>query len=280
MPNLSQNSGFEPGILDSIVAVRRDRVEQAKLDRPLAEVKASLVDAAPVTPFHEALLSKPGVSVIAEMKRSSPSAGSLDPDLDPALRGAMYCEAGAAAISVLTEPDLFGGSNNDLREVKAVASPQGVAVLQKDFVFDEYQVYEARSAGADAILLIIASLGIRRYSSLLTLAHELGMSALVEVFDEQELEIALSANPKIVGVNNRNLKTLETSLNVFEQIAPTIPAETLKVAESGMKTAEDVARMGRAGAKSVLVGESLMKAGDDASELVKAMSRITVAGTA
>lgn len=275
----TNKNSSEPGILDRIVVARRARIEQAKNERPLVEVKASIADAAPVTPFYEALAAKPGISVIAEMKRSSPSAGSLDADLDPVLRAGMYCKAGAAAISVLTEQDFFGGSNADLRKVKEVARPQGVAVLQKDFVVDEYQVYEAREAGADAILLIIACLEASPYSSLLELAHELGMSALVEVFDEPELEIALAANPQIVGVNNRNLKTLETSLDVFERLVPKIPPGALKVAESGMKNADDVVRMGRAGAKAVLVGESLMRAGNDAAGLVKAMSTATVAGT-
>lgn len=278
MPDSSTNKKGGPGILDRIVSVRRERVEQTRRDRSLADVKAALADAAPVTPFYGALMSKPGISVIAEMKRSSPSAGSLDADLNPVLRAGMYCKAGAAAISVLTEPDFFGGSNSDLRKVKGVAGQQGVAVLQKDFVYDEYQVYEARATGADAILLIIAILDAGTYSSLLGLTHELGMSALVEVFDEPELEVALAANPQIVGVNNRNLKTLETSIGVFERIAPKIPADVLKVAESGMKNADDVTRMGRAGAKAVLVGESLMRAGDDAAGLVKTMSKVSVAG--
>lgn len=275
----SRTDNAEAGILDRIVVARRERIEQAKSERSLSDVKASLVDAAPVTPFDDALAAKPGISVIAEMKRTSPSAGSLDPNLDPILRAGMYCEAGAAAISVLTEEDFFGGSNADLRKVKGVASPKGVAVLQKDFVIDEYQVYEARAAGADAILLIIAILNPSTYSSLLDLTHDLGMSALVEVFDEPELEVALAANPRIVGVNNRNLKTLETSLDVFEQIAPKMPSDALKVAESGMKNADDVVRMGLAGAKAVLVGESLMRAGDDAAGIVNAMSRVKVDGT-
>ncbi|MDA0231876.1 MAG: indole-3-glycerol phosphate synthase TrpC [Chloroflexi bacterium] len=266
----------ETGILDRIVAARLERIAQTKQDRPLSEVRAALADAAPVTPFREALESRPGISVIAEMKRSSPSAGALDSELDPVMRAGMYCSAGAAAISVLTEPDFFGGSNTDLRKVKRVAGQHGVAVLQKDFVIDEYQVYEARAYGADAILLIIAILTPEMYGSLLSLAAGLGMDALVEVFDEQELEIALAERPGIVGVNNRNLKTLETSLSVFERIAPSIPAGSLKVAESGMKNAADVARMGQAGAKAVLVGESLMRAGDDAAGLVKAMSRVSV----
>lgn len=278
MPQKRPCDRSETGILNRIVAARVERIEQAKRDRPLVEVRAAIAGAVPVTPFRDALKSRPGIAVIAEMKRSSPSAGPLDGDLDPVMRAEMYCAAGAAAISVLTEPDFFGGSNADLRKVKAVASPQGVAVLQKDFVIDEYQVYEARESGADAILLIIAILDPARYAALLALAGELGMAALVEVFDEQELEVALAEKPEILGVNNRNLNTLETSLSVFERIAPSIPDGSLKVAESGMKTAADVARMGGAGAKAVLVGESLMRAGSDAAELVKSMSEISVSG--
>lgn len=276
MPQQTPESHSEKGILDRIVVARLERIAQAKRDRPLADVRAALADAAPITSFRDALASRSGISVIAEMKRSSPSAGALDTGLDPARRAGMYCTAGAAAISVLTEPDFFGGSNADLRQVKEVASRNAVAVLQKDFIVDDYQVYEARASGADAILLIIAILEPDRYAALLSLAGELGMDALVEVFDEQELEVALAEKPGIVGVNNRNLKTLETSLTVFERIAPSIPGNSLKVAESGMKSAADVARMGHAGAKAVLVGESLMRAGDDAAELVKAMSQINV----
>lgn len=277
MTNSDSEQRREDGILDRVVVARKERIEQAKRERSLAEVKAAVADAVPVSSFHNALASRPGISVIAEMKRSSPSAGQLDSALDPVMRAEMYCSAGAAAISVLTERDFFGGSNDDLRKVKSVATRRDVAVLQKDFVIDEYQVYEARAAGADAILLIIAILEPGRYSSLLELATDLGMSALVEVFDEQELEIALRETPNIVGVNNRNLKTLQTSLGVFERMAPSIPVNALKVAESGMKNAADVERMGKAGAKAVLVGESLMRAGDDASKLVKAMSAINVA---
>jgi indole-3-glycerol phosphate synthase len=268
----------QPGILDRIVTARVKRIEAAKRERSLADVRAAITDAPSVTPFRGALAAKPGIAVISEMKRSSPSAGELDADLDPVQRGEMYCSAGAAAISVLTEFDFFGGSNDDLHKVKQLAAPRGVAVLQKDFVVDDYQVYEARAAGADAILLIIAILTPAKYASLLSLAGELDMDALVEVFDEPELEIAAKENPSLLGVNNRNLKTLETSLSVFERMAPMMPSNTLKVAESGMKNADDVSRMGRAGAKAVLVGESLMRAGSDAAKLVKAMSQVPVGG--
>ena len=146
-------------------------------------------------------------------------------------------------------------------------------VLLKDFVFDEYQVWEARAAGADAVLLIVSILDAPLYRDLFGLCQSAGMDVLVEVFDESELEVALSANPGIVGVNNRNLRTLETSLDVFERVAPGIGNDRIRIAESGMKNAADVRRMGRAGADAVLVGESLMRAGGDAASLVRTMSQ-------
>jgi indole-3-glycerol phosphate synthase len=270
------SKGAEQGILDRIVEARLVRIEEAKRLVSLADVKAKLGDAPAVTSFRGALEAKPGIAVIAEMKRSSPSAGQLDATLDPAMRASVYCKAGAAAISVLTEQDFFNGAIADMEKARRVAGPASVAILRKDFVVDEYQVYEARVAGADAVLLIIAILEPAKYRDLLQLIEGLGMDALVEVFDQGELDIALKESPDIVGVNNRNLKTLETSLTVFERLAPAIPATSLKVAESGMRNASDVARMGRAGAKAALVGESLMRAGEDAGALVKAMSKAQV----
>ena len=207
----------------------------------------------------------------------APSAGELDPDMDPALRAEEYCSAGAAAISVLTEFDHFRGTIEDLAAAKTVAARSSVPVLLKDFVFDEYQVWEARAAGADAVLLIVSILDEPLYRDLYELCQSLAMDALVEVFDEPELELALKVDPGIVGVNNRNLRTLETSLDVFERVAPGIGHDRLRIAESGMKNAADVRRMGRAGADAVLVGESLMRAGGDAASLVRTMSRVGVA---
>ena len=185
-----------------------------------------------------------------------------------------YCSAGAAAISVLTEYDYFRGAIEDLAAAKAVAAPNSVPVLLKDFVFDEYQVWEARAAGADAVLLIVSILDASLYRDLYDQCQSLGMDALVEVFDERELDLALAVDPGIVGVNNRNLRTLETSLEVFERVAPGIGDDRTKVAESGMRNAADVRRMGRAGADAVLVGESLMRAGGEAASLVRTMSRV------
>ena len=265
------------GILDRIVKSKRLRVEQARRETPMARLRELAEDAPPPNSLAAAIRRGPGIAVISEMKRRAPSAGELDPDMDPALRAEEYCSAGAAAISVLTEFDHFRGTIEDLASAKAVAAPNSVPVLLKDFVFDEYQVWEARAAGADAVLLIVSILDEPLYRDLYELCQSLGMDALVEVFDEPELELALKVDPGIVGVNNRNLRTLETSLDVFERVAPGIGHDRLRIAESGMKNAADVRRMGRAGADAVLVGESLMRAGGDAASLVRTMSRVGVA---
>lgn len=261
-------------VLDRIVSAKRARLAEAKRAVPYTLIREMAEAAWPAQPFERALRSKPGVAVIAEMKRASASAGDLAQSMSPAEQARMYCRAGAAALSVLTELDFFSGTIADLGEAGKVAAPQEVPVLQKDFVFDEYQVYEARASGADAVLLIIALLAPDRYRALLELTHGLGMAALVEVFDERELDRALAEKPQIVGVNNRNLQTLETSLSVFESVGPRIPADILAVAESGLKSLDDVRRMAAAGAKAVLVGEWLMRSGDRSGDLIKAMSRI------
>ena len=265
------------GILDRIVEAKRLRVEQARRDVSLAKLREVSEDAPPPVSLADAIRRAPGVAVISEMKRWAPSAGELDPEMDAAQRASEYCTAGAAAISVLTEFDHFCGTIEDLASAKTVASKSSVPVLLKDFVFDEYQVWEARAAGADAVLLIVSILDASLYRDLYEQCQSLGMDALVEVFDERELDLALAVDPGIVGVNNRNLRTLETSLEVFERVAPGIGDDRTRVAESGMRNADDVRRMGRAGADAVLVGESLMRAGGDAASLVRTMSRVGIA---
>jgi indole-3-glycerol phosphate synthase len=220
-----------------------------------------------------AALSGPGVAVITEMKRSSASAGSLAPELDPSAMAKTFVDGGASAISVLTEASHFSGTLDDLRQVKAVAGPSGVPVMEKDFVFSDYQVYEAAANGADAVLLIIAILEPQQYSELLALSLGLGLGVLVEVFSADELDIALVEDPQIVGINNRNLKTLTTDIAAFESLAPRVPKDKVLVAESGMKGVEDVRRMEAAGANAVLIGESLMRAGGSVSELVTSLAR-------
>lgn len=267
-------------ILDRIVAAKRKRIAADKsvvsLAKMLGAAEEANSDTGPLD-FALAIGSAASISVITEMKRSSPSAGVMDLSLDPAQRAQTYCKAGAAAISVLTEQDFFQGSIADLEGTTNVAHSHGVAVLEKDFVIDEYQIHQARAAGADTVLLIIAILDPVQYSDLYDVATGIGMEPLVEVFDAAELDVALtSAEPRIVGVNNRNLKTLTTSLDVFPELAKRIPDDVVKVAESGMRSADDVKRMADAGAKAVLVGESLMTADGDPSELISQMATISV----
>ena len=280
--------------LDRIVAAKRKRIAADRNATPLGTMIRAAEEASPPLRFDHALCSSMAsrlrgndggtcgdvggaVSVIAEMKRSSPSAGVMDLSLDPAQRARTYCRSGAAAISVLTEQDFFQGSISDLEQASDVAHSHGVAVLEKDFVVDEYQIYQARAAGADTVLLIIAILDPVQYADLYDVATGISMEPLVEVFDAAELDVALtSAEPRIVGVNNRNLKTLTTSLDVFPALAKWIPDDVIKVAESGMRSADDVKRMADAGAKAVLVGESLMTADGDPSELISQMATISV----
>lgn len=276
----TDNHNASSSILDRIVAAKRKRIAVDKIAvGPRAMVRAAEAANEECLPlgFGDVIGSDSSVSVIAEMKRSSPSAGVMDTTLDPAQRAETYCRAGAAAISVLTEEDFFRGTISDLESAVEVAHRHDVAVLEKDFVVDDYQIFQARAAGADTVLLIIAILDPVQYGDLYAVARGLGMEPLVEVFDEAELEIALTeTNPRIVGVNNRNLKTLTTSLDVFPRLAKRIPDDVIKVAESGMRSADDVKRMADAGAQAVLVGESLMTADGDPSELISEMAGICV----
>lgn len=265
-----------PGILGEIVEKRLVTIEQAKKLHSFEDVRSIAEKSGLPLSLQRSIGARNGISLIAEMKRSSPSAGSLDPDLDPGQRAGLYCDAGAAAVSVLTEHDYFSGSIEDLAAAAMVARSMRIPVLRKDFIIDEYQIHEARSAGADCILLIIAILDPSQYADLFTLSTSMGMDVLVEVFDEPELDIAMEVDPRIVGVNNRNLKTLKTSLSVFEQLAKKIPGDRIRVAESGMRNSTDVERMAHAGAKAVLVGESLMRAGGDVSKLAREMAEIEV----
>ena len=267
-----------PSFLERIVAAKRAGIERARTAAPLPDVRRQAEAAPPARSLSAALAAAPGIALIAEMKRASPSAGLLNPGLDPAATARTYAENGAAAISVLTEREHFKGSLEDLRAASGAAAPFGVPVLEKDFVLDEYQVWEARANGADAILLISAILEPARYRDLLQLTHDLGMEALVESFTRDELEVTLEQQPRIIGINNRNLDTLETSLETFELLAAAAAGrmhrDGLLVAESGMKTPADVRRMGRAGAAAVLVGESLMRAGVGVAGNVRAMASV------
>lgn len=196
------------------------------------------------------------VSVIAEVKRSSPSKGSLAEITDPAALATEYEAGGASVISVLTEERRFGGSLSDLDAVRAKVD---IPILRKDFIVTPYQVWEARAHGADVVLLIVAALEQMALESLIERVHSLGMCALVEVHDAQEVTRAADAGAKVIGVNARNLKTLEVDRNTFARVAPTIPDGIVKVAESGIRDPHDVVEYARMGADAVLVGEALVK---------------------
>jgi len=209
----------------------------------------------------ENILSQKNV-LISEMKRQSPSGGNLDQKLNPKEQAKMYIEAGTDAISVLTEEDYFKGNNNDLNEVLQISKNKNIPVLQKDFIIDEYQIYQAKNLGADCILLITRILSLKKFIKFYTIATSIGLSVIVEIFDEKELDFALKADIKILGINNRNLDTLQTDLSNFEKISSLAPKNIYKIAESGIKNSLDAKRMIQAGANGLLVGESIMKSND------------------
>jgi indole-3-glycerol phosphate synthase len=202
--------------------------------------------------------------VIAEVKRGSPSAGTFDAGLDAAAQAALYAGAGAAAVSVLTDGPYFQGSLDDLAAVRrAVAVP----LLRKDFIIDPYQLYEARAAGADLVLLIVAALERSALGTLLALTHELGMEALVEVNTEEEAHMAVAAGARLAGINNRNLRSFEVDMATTGRLRPLFPPETIVAGLSGIRTVEDARRLRAAGADAVLVGEALVRATDPAALL-------------
>lgn len=243
-------------ILDEIMRHHRQQLPKVMREVPLENLRALAQIVTPPVDF-SAALTRPGVSLIAECKKASPSRGLIAPDYDPVKLAKDYVKAGASAISVLTDARHFQGSLEDLRNVKEVLSR--VPVLRKDFIFHPYQVHEARAAGADAILLITAVLGDADLRSLLKLARELGMDALIEVHAEAELERALAAEPRVVGINNRNLQTFEVDFDNTARLREMIPDGVAVVAESGVKTPEDVRRLVAIGVDAVLVGETLVR---------------------
>ena len=259
-------------ILEQIVAKRIKSVDIARSKISLKNLSKKCQHLPETISLYKKIRNSSQTALIAEMKRSSPSAGVLDSQLDPSERTEIYCKAGASAISVLTEQDYFKGSINDLKIASKIAHTYNIPVLRKDFIIDEYQIYEARASGADAILLIIGILDEESYQFFYNLSHDLQMDVLVEVFDDSELEKALKLSPKLIGVNNRNLKTLETNLSVFENLSKKIPSSILKVAESGMKSIEDIKKMSDIGADAVLVGEALMKS-DSTFEMISKITK-------
>ncbi|MGH7482138.1 MAG: indole-3-glycerol phosphate synthase TrpC [Longimicrobiales bacterium] len=242
------------------------RAEVATLRRRRRELRALAEDAhARTRGFAGVLRRASDVAVIAEFKRRSPSAGSIREDAEPSVVAAAYEAAGAAALSVLTDARFFGGSLADLERARAATT---LPVLRKDFVLDEVQLWEAGAAGADAALLIVRALDDGALRDLLLCATAVGLDALVEAHDERELERALRAGATVVGANNRDLETFETDLAVSSRLAAEAPPEVVLVAESGIRSADDVSRLGEAGVDAVLVGEAVMASGGKLPGLV------------
>jgi indole-3-glycerol phosphate synthase len=248
-------------ILDEIMTFHRENLPKIMREIPLADLRA-LASVAPPTLDFYAVLKRPGVSLIAECKKASPSKGLIVPHYDAVEIAKAYAKAGASAISVLTDGRHFQGSLADLRDVKEAVGKKKVPVLRKDFIFHPYQVYEARAAGADALLLIASVLSDADLAELLQLTHNLGMNTLIEVHTEEELARVLPLKPRIVGVNNRNLQTFEVDFDNTARLRQQIPPEVVAVGESGLKNASDVRRMAQIGVDAILVGETLVKSKD------------------
>jgi indole-3-glycerol phosphate synthase len=259
-------------VLAEIVAGARDDLAAREAARPLAEIKASAATLPEPLDAYRALREHPGVAVIAEVKRASPSRGTLAAIDDPAGLARCYAAGGATAVSVLTEGRRFGGSLDDLRSVRAAVD---VPVLRKDFIVASYQLWEAREAGADLVLLIVSALEQPALVSLIERAESLGLTPLVEVHDVPEVERAVDAGARVIGVNARNLRTLEVDPDTFARVSPAIPSGVLRVAESGIRNASDVVAYAHQGAHAVLVGEALVVGADPQT----AVAEMVAAGT-
>ncbi len=258
-------------ILERILQRKEQEVATARGAVPLAELQARISALAPTRPFFDRLCecARRSTAIIAEVKKGSPSKGIIRADFDPVAIAQSYQSAGAACLSVLTDRDFFYG---DLTYLGLIRQVVALPLLRKDFVIAPYQIYEARSAGADAVLLIAAALCDSRLGEFSALAAELGLEVLLEVHDEEELGRALQTRARLIGINNRNLSTFVTDLAVTERLAPLIPPERLAVAESGIHGRSDIERLQRAGARAFLIGESLMREGDIEAKLKSLMT--------
>lgn len=254
-------------ILNEIVARTRQLVEHRKMQLPLNEVKNKAMSSQPPRDFAKSLQNK-GINLIAEIKRASPSKGILSPYLNAPALGKTYEQNGAAAISVLTEPEYFKGSLADLEMVHEAVS---VPVLRKDFIFDQYQVFEARAYGADAVLLIAAILNQKELGLLLKITHSLGMAALVEIHSRDELMKVWDVNPRIIGINNRNLADFSVDLETTANLRLLVPSDTIVVSESGIHNRKDVLKLQMAGVNAILVGEALVTSSDPGEKIRELM---------
>tara|TARA_B100000315_G_C14463401_1_gene534819 strand:+ start:128 stop:955 length:828 start_codon:yes stop_codon:yes gene_type:complete len=265
---------FELGeVLIDILNSKKDLIDFKKQKLPLKNLIKNISEEINFD-FSKAISEKPNIQIIAELKRSSASAGNLQSNLSIEEMAKIYLNNDCAAISVLTEKTKFSGDIKDLRSIVNLSKKFETPILQKDFIFDEYQVYEGKANGASAILLILSILEPSQFKKLFKLIESLNMTPLVEIFSEHELDLALSQGAKVIGINNRDLKKLETSLKVFENLAPLVPKDLTLIAESGIKTVKDVKLMADLGADAILIGETLLKAGDKSDQIIKEMSSI------
>ena len=256
-----------PDILKKIIACKQEEIADCKAKKSLADLQAELVNASPVRGFVDSIRRKLAAgesAVISEIKKASPSKGVLREDFQPAEIAKSYAAAGAACLSVLTDIDFFQGSDEYLQQARAACE---LPVIRKDFIIDPYQVVEARVIGADCILLIVAVLEDEQMQTLCSLATELGMDVLVEVHDEQELQRALKLNIPLMGINNRNLRTFDTSLETTIELLEQIPEDRIVVTESGIHTKDDVELMRQHHVNTFLVGEAFMREEDPGNKL-------------
>jgi indole-3-glycerol phosphate synthase len=253
-------------ILDRIVADKLQELETRKASMPLPQLQSLALEQPLPLDFASALRGD-RVQLIAELKKGSPSRGTIRADFNPAEIAQIYALNGAAAISVLTEAKYFQGSLDYLREVSKALVNKKLPLLRKDFLTDPYQIYESRAYGADCLLLIVAVLTVRKLEELLGLSHQLGMSCLVEVHNEAELEIALKSEARVIGVNNRDLNTFAVDITTTRRLRPLIPTDRIMVSESGIKSCSDMGKLESWGVDAALIGESLMSEPDIAAKM-------------
>ncbi len=257
-------------ILDEIVAHKQGEIQIAKEKRPADQLERQLTEAPPVRDFVAALSGSEEIGLIAEVKKASPSAGLIREDFDPVAIAEVYEQHGASCISVLTDENFFQGHLDDLKAVRQAVS---IPVLRKDFILDPYQILEARVAGADCVLLIAECLDDSQLRELYLYAAERGMESLIEIYEPENLDRVLKLEPKLMGINNRNLKTFVTDLNHSINLMKRVLKETLLVSESGIRDRNDVVRLQQAGVRGILVGETLMRSEDIGAKMEELLGK-------